>query len=78
MIAAVLVVVPLWSGNAMAASGLGAFLAPPASLPIADRTILPTPSHHPMPRHYKPVRHNTKQAQQYYQPPRQYYEWHVH
>ena len=48
------------------------------TLPVADRTTLPTPLSHPKPRHYKAVRHNSGQAQQYYQPARQYYEWHVH
>ena len=49
------------------------------TLPVADRTILPTPSsHHPTPRHYKPVRHSNRPAQQYYQPARQYYQWQVH
>jgi hypothetical protein len=47
--------------------------------PVADRTVLPAPaSHHPTPRHYRPVRHNNKMTQQYYQPARQYYQWHVH
>jgi hypothetical protein len=50
-----------------------------STLPVADRTVLPAPtSHHPTPRHYRPVRHNNKMTQQYYQPARQYYQWHVH
>jgi hypothetical protein len=87
MFAWVFVVVPLWSCGATAAmvsvanplgspQGDGGFNP---TLPVADRTIVPTlSSHHPTPRHYKPVRHNNRQGQQYYQPSRQYYQWQVH
>ncbi len=33
-------------------------------------------SHHATSQHTKRIRHNSRRAQQYYQPARQYYQWH--
>ena len=77
VIAAVFVVVPFWSGSAAVVGSVRHNGGVNPTLPVADRTVVPMQwSHHSTPRHYKPVRH--KQTQQYYQPARQYYQWHEH
>lgn len=78
VIASVFVVVPFWSGSAAVVGSVRHNGGVNPTLPVADRTVVSTQwSHHSStPRHYKPVRH--KQTQQYYQPARQYYQWHEH
>jgi hypothetical protein len=85
MIGLVFVVVPLWSGGATGVGSIRQTESPRGSggvnpaIPVADRTVLSTSSHrHPTSRHYKTVQHTNKQTQQYYQPARQYYQWHEH
>jgi hypothetical protein len=91
MIAAVFVVVPLWSGSAATVTtakpgGSTCTVSSPhrksgckPTLPVADRTVLPAQSSHHMTRHrYKAAQHQSRPAQQYYQPARQYYQWQEH
>jgi hypothetical protein len=85
LIASAFVVVPLWSGSATVVGSMRHIGSPQGNggvkpaIPVADRTVLSTSSsRHQTSRHYKTVRHANKQTQQYYQPARQYYQWHQH
>jgi len=84
LIASVFVMVLLGSGSTTAVGSMRHIESPQGNgginrtLPVADRTVLSTQSSHHSSRHYKTARHSNKQAQQYYQPARQYYQWHEH
>lgn len=91
MIAAVFVVIPLWSGSAATVTtakpgGSTCTVGSPhrksgcnPTLPVADRTFLAAQSSHHTTRHrYKAAQYRSKQAQQDHQPARQYYQWQEH
>jgi hypothetical protein len=84
-IASAIVFGPVCWSDAAASSRPGALPTDPASergpnlSKVADGAVLPSPpSHHHTSQNYKHARHNNTPHQQYYQPARQYYAWHVH